>query len=185
MPPVGADPQSWSIPQLASAPKEVKRPAQIHAKPREPAGKPAVPELNKSTAPTRPHPIMKTIIPTGPLVPTASGMATSTTAPSRPLGAPSKPSLAKAGPVRPAKASMQAGLQRPILNSNNQQNHPGMRNSTIVPGGADRKTVTPAQAGGVFAVGGQTTVTVGKPAVVSGEQDTRAEDIELPDIDSE
>lgn len=60
-----------------------------------------------------------------------------------------------------------------------------MRNSTIVPGGADRKTVTPAQAGGVFAVGGQTTVTVGKPAVVSGEQDTRAEDIELPDIDSE
>lgn len=174
---------------MAAAPKEVKRPAQIHAKPREPVGKPAAPELNKSTAPTRPHPIMKTIIPTGPLVPAATAGACSSTinppaGPSRPLGAPSKPSLANAGPVRPAKASMQAGLQRPMMN---QQTHAGVRNSTIVPGGGDRKTVTPAQAGGVFAVGQAAVVNVGKAATgaTSGEHDTRAEDIELPDIDSE
>ena len=66
----------------------------------------------------------------------------------------------------------------------NQQTHAGVRNSTIVPGGGDRKTVTPAQAGGVFAVGQAAVVNVGK-AATSGEQDTRAEDIELPDIDSE
>ncbi|KAG7531087.1 hypothetical protein FFLO_04581 [Filobasidium floriforme] len=69
----------------------------------------------------------------------------------------------------------------------NQQTHAGVRNSTIVPGGGDRKTVTPAQAGGVFAVGQAAVVNVGKAATgaTGGEQDTRAEDIELPDIDSD
>jgi len=167
------------------APKEMKRPPQILPKSKETVPKPA--DLNKSTAPTRPHPIMKTIIPTGPLI--SSSTANSTTgasgAPTRPLGAPSKPSLANTGPpIRPAKASMQAGLQRPLIN-----HHPGgMRSSTIIPGGGDRKTVTPMPAGGVFAASGQAGNDAGRATLVAtkgGEQEIRSEDIELPDIDSE
>jgi hypothetical protein len=153
--------------------KETKRPPPSAVRAKElDNNRPAPTDLGKSTTTVpRPHPIMKTIIPNMTVSSTANLPANATLA-SRPLGAPSKPSLANAAPMRPAKASIQAGLQRPL-------HHP-VRGSTIIP---DRKTVTPAIAGGVFSVAVSSQNV--KATDVGGEQDLRAEDIELPDIDSE
>ena len=163
--------------QLVAA-KEARRLAQANKEKERSAAK----ELSKSTnasstAPVRPHPVMKTIIPNVPASALSSSSTTGGTVPPAPVK--------KASPV--GKASLQAGLQRPMLphpHHIQQQQH---RGSTIIP---DRKTVT-AAAGTVASIASRSSTTTTTLAAntdkvtVTLSQDTRADDIELPDIDSE